>query len=615
MHDLHSPGSKPGFAGEYEERQPDGSPVDRPRRVTLASAEGQLPPTQGKGRRWARIGPPAVDAGPGPAPSAPRGREDAPALEPIPTARLAGSDPPPPGDALPMAGERDDEESLIGLDEAEALLSTVNEDWLDPDTRKSRSALLAASVVVILIFLTGLGTFSFLGVSLDLTGLKGWKAAAIQLLAGLAIVALAAEFAAHTQRSLSSWQNRCRFRRERFIVALGRRRRATARTVEDRLRAEREESLAALSDSATARRIERLREARDQLAARTEAADPTAELPEDPSLAEIDDEIARFEQQLEAERRRIESQTSGAYAGRFLDELTRKPGGPPSLRPTEKDEEARYLETVWQTYLSAQENGWSRLRGRGVDLVLPVLAALLAFAAAPFLTFDKGKPSGLGALVESIESESETWRKEVKSWPRDRGPVMLPGEDRPLVWVGYRDSLLTYAFTFAPDAEALDAGAIDVEAADAEACRYRSGVDLTPADEDVLERLVDALPECAGGEQVWFHVVGYASSSTCAAPGADDEKCNLQIANCRAAGVADLIERRGFKVTTREWRYDSAEDNEFDLMARARAFVDRLPPGVYNDKVAQLNRRVEVRLLEVGSCADGEVLRRLAGAY
>jgi len=58
MADLQKPGETPAGPGEYKEVGPRGGDVPDPRRVTIEPGDTPLPPTQEKGRRWKRTGPP-----------------------------------------------------------------------------------------------------------------------------------------------------------------------------------------------------------------------------------------------------------------------------------------------------------------------------------------------------------------------------------------------------------------------------------------------------------------------------------------------------------------------------------------------------------------------------
>ena len=55
---TQKPGEKPDKPGEYVERGPRGGKVDKGRQVTIEPGDPKLPPTQEKGRKWKRIGPP-----------------------------------------------------------------------------------------------------------------------------------------------------------------------------------------------------------------------------------------------------------------------------------------------------------------------------------------------------------------------------------------------------------------------------------------------------------------------------------------------------------------------------------------------------------------------------
>ena len=58
MSKTQKPGEKPARSGEYIERGPRGGAVPNPREVTIDPGDDRLPPTQEKGRRWERTGPP-----------------------------------------------------------------------------------------------------------------------------------------------------------------------------------------------------------------------------------------------------------------------------------------------------------------------------------------------------------------------------------------------------------------------------------------------------------------------------------------------------------------------------------------------------------------------------
>lgn len=58
MTNLKKPGENPPRSGEYEECGPRGGEVPNPRVVTIEEGDRPLPPTQKKGRRWKRKGPP-----------------------------------------------------------------------------------------------------------------------------------------------------------------------------------------------------------------------------------------------------------------------------------------------------------------------------------------------------------------------------------------------------------------------------------------------------------------------------------------------------------------------------------------------------------------------------
>ncbi|MFT6046673.1 MAG: hypothetical protein ACI9WC_002380 [Arenicella sp.] len=58
MSNLQKPGEKPTRSGEYVERGPRGGSVSKARQVTIEPRDDKLPPTQEKGRKWERVGPP-----------------------------------------------------------------------------------------------------------------------------------------------------------------------------------------------------------------------------------------------------------------------------------------------------------------------------------------------------------------------------------------------------------------------------------------------------------------------------------------------------------------------------------------------------------------------------
>lgn len=57
-HELQKPGQKPHAPGEYLERDAQGESVPKAREVTIEPGDPRLPPTQKRGRRWERTGPP-----------------------------------------------------------------------------------------------------------------------------------------------------------------------------------------------------------------------------------------------------------------------------------------------------------------------------------------------------------------------------------------------------------------------------------------------------------------------------------------------------------------------------------------------------------------------------
>jgi hypothetical protein len=58
MSSLQKPGEDPSRPGEYEERGPRGGKLPGGRQVTIERGDKPLPPTQEKGHKWKRIGPP-----------------------------------------------------------------------------------------------------------------------------------------------------------------------------------------------------------------------------------------------------------------------------------------------------------------------------------------------------------------------------------------------------------------------------------------------------------------------------------------------------------------------------------------------------------------------------
>jgi len=58
MADLQKPGETPDRPGEYKEVGPRGGDVPSARKVTIEPGDKPLPPTQEKGRKWKRTGPP-----------------------------------------------------------------------------------------------------------------------------------------------------------------------------------------------------------------------------------------------------------------------------------------------------------------------------------------------------------------------------------------------------------------------------------------------------------------------------------------------------------------------------------------------------------------------------
>ena len=60
MGKLQNPGENPARPGEYLERGPQGGKVSKARQATIEPGDKPLPPTQKKGRKWERIGPPKL---------------------------------------------------------------------------------------------------------------------------------------------------------------------------------------------------------------------------------------------------------------------------------------------------------------------------------------------------------------------------------------------------------------------------------------------------------------------------------------------------------------------------------------------------------------------------
>ena len=58
MPKLQKPGEDPSRPGEYKEVGPQGGEVPKARKVTIEPGDKPLPPTQKKGRKWKRVGPP-----------------------------------------------------------------------------------------------------------------------------------------------------------------------------------------------------------------------------------------------------------------------------------------------------------------------------------------------------------------------------------------------------------------------------------------------------------------------------------------------------------------------------------------------------------------------------
>lgn len=58
MPNLKKPGENPDSPGEYKEVGPRGGKVSKPRQVTIEPGDKPMPPTQQKGNKWKKTGPP-----------------------------------------------------------------------------------------------------------------------------------------------------------------------------------------------------------------------------------------------------------------------------------------------------------------------------------------------------------------------------------------------------------------------------------------------------------------------------------------------------------------------------------------------------------------------------
>ena len=178
----------------------------------------------------------------------------------------------------------------------------------------------------------------------------------------------------------------------------------------------------------------------------------------------------------------------------------------------------------------------------------------------------------------------------MRDLPTDTPPIFLNFTQPTLPIFTDDESLITFYITFDGDAtrESLKT-------------KKGSGVSIDPSDEKLLENILRDLSACSPDEQhrVNIEIRGFASSSDWSKEeqGISNEK-NLQLAITRANIVKEVLDKHNegnwFDIHIREWK-------DFEDMRKKLMFNDRFKER-YSKQMGRLNRRVEIRLLNVANC-------------
>lgn len=145
-----------------------------------------------------------------------------------------------------------------------------------------------------------------------------------------------------------------------------------------------------------------------------------------------------------------------------------------------------------------------------------------------------------------------------------------------------------------------------------EATAWAAGVDVTPESELLLKALVAQLAErCGGGEAgAAFHLrtAGSASSKefdkmTLQASARENVEVTNQRTSRAAGSLRKLVEGLpGFTIT------EQPKFSTYDQLVIRRPYIDRIATTAPMDSVEALNRRVDVEIIEAGTCTTKQVL-------
>jgi hypothetical protein len=281
--------------------------------------------------------------------------------------------------------------------------------------------------------------------------------------------------------------------------------------------------------------------------------------------------------------------------------------------PTREDEERRVAHRRNERFLELRDNyrrkPWTPWVTVALIAVLQVGAVYLASQAkdngdkTPISIAEavQGFTTSVNTLRQQMTKESGEWRtlaqSESKSWRTTRGPQPVASSRTAFLLRGPRQNgLLTIALPY------FDLGQSSWDA------DYDKGVRAT------LKSIAASWSVCSSDDsKVWLHIVGFADRRCFGddPPGSckewSDEE-NATLANERASAVREALEKElgadletRVQVSQQTWSTDRWGNR---LLLYESGFAE----GSYEIPRGQFSRRVEIRLLDSGTCKRPEAL-------
>lgn len=328
-------------------------------------------------------------------------------------------------------------------------------------------------------------------------------------------------------------------------------------------------------------------------------------------LQSIDSAIALSRSEIDALPEKVKREIYTNREQQIIEEVLHQKAEDAQSRPSDEvGDELRQLDDTRLEYRRLQQTrvkfaGWHYI---APALIIGVFTAIIFFIAGVQTAKNTARP------FWASELDRHSWI--LRNWFAHHSVRSTAPTSNAVVWPGYPGSWMTLAFPF------YGPGGIGREIDGYECVQddIKTGYALDKTQLETAEALIASLSSCAQEEdgRVILQVVGFASTD-CFGKGCDrsdprQQSCNIKLANKRATALVEALARtphhdnNQVKLIPRAW-----QDNEYPLMNSERRFSDSFGESVDTNR-AMLNRRVEIRVLDPGSCDPDKVARLMLEA-